>query len=98
MVTPARSQNGPSREAVAAAVIGALARVVSRSIEEIHPESRLDEDLGLDSLAMIHASIAIEEALHVAVPASDAPEGAVVTVGDLIAFVEGRIDPAVIPW
>jgi acyl carrier protein len=98
MVTPARSHNGLSREAVAAAVTGALSRVVSRPIEDIRPESQLDEDLGLDSLAMIHVSIAIEEALHVAVPVPNAREGTFVTVGDLITFVDSCIGAEVVRW
>ena len=82
-----------TRETVATVVRAVLARVLNRPIDEIRPESSLECDLGLDSLMLIHASIAIEEELRIAVPACEAPGGAITltTVADLIALVHGRI-------
>jgi acyl carrier protein len=85
------STTDQSLETVTAAVRSALARVLNRSIDEIRPESRLDDDLGIDSLMMIHASIAIEEELRLAVPIRAASDGLFATVADLIAFIHGGI-------
>ena len=79
-------------DTVTLAVRTALARVLKRGIDEIQPDSRLEHDLGLDSLMLIHATIAIEEEVRVAVPANTAPDGALVTVADLIRFVHRTID------
>lgn len=75
---------------VARAVRCALAKVLARPLEEIRPESALEADLGLDSMALIEVNIAIEEQLRVAVPAGETPELAVRTVDDLIGFVRER--------
>jgi acyl carrier protein len=91
MVTSTPPRRDLTREAVAAAVCGSIARVLNRPVDEIGPQAKLEDDLGLDSLAMIHASIVIEEALQTTVATVDAPEGEVVTVADLIEFVHGRI-------
>jgi acyl carrier protein len=91
MVTSMPPRGDLTREAVAAAVRGSIARALNRPVDEIGPQAKLEDDLGLDSLAMIHASIVIEESLQTAVATLDAPEGAVVTVADLIDFIHGRI-------
>jgi acyl carrier protein len=78
------------------AVCGALARVLNRSVDEIRPESRLDADLGLDSLGMIHARIVIEEQLRLAT-GIEPPEAPFMTVADLITFVHRRVVDAEAP-
>ncbi len=77
-------------ETVEPAVRTALARTLDRPPADILLEDDLENDLGLDSMAMIQVNIAIEEQLRVPVPAGEAPEFAVRTVNDLIAFVIER--------
>jgi acyl carrier protein len=84
-----------TRETVTMTVRAVLARVLARPIDEIQPESSLERDLGVDSLMLIHASIAIEEELRIAVGACEAPDAAFTTVAHLIAFVDRRIERGV---
>jgi acyl carrier protein len=85
------------REVVASAVRTALARTLRRPLDDIRPDSGLEDDLGLDSMALIEVNIAIEEQLRVPVPAGESPELAVRTVDDLIAFVLERAGQEVGP-
>ena len=80
-----------SAEDVALAVRTALARTLRRPLEDIRPEADLEDDLGLDSMALIEVNIAIEEQLRVPVPAGETPELAVRTVDELTAFVRERM-------
>lgn len=79
------------RETVEQAVRTALARTLNRPETDILPESELQADLEMDSLALIRTNIAIEEQLRVAVPAGESPESEIRTVGDLVDFVYGRL-------
>jgi acyl carrier protein len=90
--TPAARRLG--EEEVASAVRAALARTLRRPPAEIRMETLLEDDLGLDSMALIEVNIAIEEQLRVAIPAGESPETALRTVGDLVRFVRERVDGA----
>ena len=90
-MTPNDSATERARETVTLTVRAALARVLNRPIDEIRTDSSLERDLGVDSLTLIHAGIAIEEELPIAVGVCDAPDAALTTVADLIAFVHRRM-------
>jgi acyl carrier protein len=81
-----------TQEEINRIVHAALADVLERSVDEISPESDLVKDLGLDSLGMIRANIAIEEQLGVPILISESFEFALNTVSDLTAFVARRTD------
>ncbi len=73
----------------------ALAEHLKRKVSTIKPTQSLREDLGLDSLAMIELLFRIEEVFDLEVPDADLPK--LVTVGDVIRYVETRVKPAPVP-
>jgi acyl carrier protein len=81
----------PTRAEVEQAVIWAVTRAVRLPPEQIHLGSRLEEDLGLDSMALIHVNIGIEEQLGSALSICDAPEQPLETVQALVDFVERAV-------
>jgi acyl carrier protein len=81
---------GPAHEDVEMVVRMAIADTLERPVDEVLPESDLEKDLGLDSLGIIHASLGIEEQLHVPVLDLEAAEFTFKTVGDLTEFVANR--------
>ncbi len=65
-----------------------LADIFSAEEEEISPAVKFDEDLYADELDMTEVFMAVEEEFDVFV---DPEAGAkIVTVGDLIAYIEGH--------
>ena len=54
----------------------------------VRPESRLEEDLGLDSLAMLDLLLALEEACGVSIP--DEVAERITTVGEAVDAVVER--------
>jgi acyl carrier protein len=90
----AHQEETPTRAAVEQAVVSALARAVRLPPEQIFPGSRLEEDLGLDSMALIHVNIGIEEQLGIALSICDAPEQELKTVQALVDFVVRVLDQA----
>jgi acyl carrier protein len=82
----------PPESAVATQIRTALAQHLKREVSQIHPQDNLREDLGVDSLTMIELLFKIEEAFDLEIPDEDLSKFA--TVGDVIAYVEGRLDPA----
>src|SRR5262245_8058988 len=89
LAPPARPAR-PAREDVELVVRLAIADTLERPVDEILPESDLEKDLGLDSLAIIHASIGIEEQLHIPVIDLAAPEFTFNTVSDLTELIANR--------
>lgn len=73
-------------------ILTALAEYLKRKAETIAPEHALREDLGLDSMATIELLFRIEEVFDLQIPDEDLQK--LVTVGDVIAYVEGRLKPA----
>ncbi len=67
-------------EIVAGAIKMAPSRIVSTS--------RLREEFGLDSLAMIDLAVALEDRFGVRIPDEDAERFQ--TVGDMVAFLRNR--------
>lgn len=57
--------------------------------EKIVPGARLREDLGLDSLDGVDLIVALEKALNVRIPESDARQ--MRTVGDIHTFIDKAI-------
>ena len=80
-----------ARPAIETVVMAALARVVRLPAADLRLTSRLDE-LGLDSLGLIHASIAIERELGEGVAISRMPDSlqTVQDVVDLVTTASGR--------
>ena len=78
--------------AVATRIRTALAQHLKRDVGQIHLHDHLREDLGVDSLAMIELLFKIEEAFDLEIPDDDLSK--ITTVGDVITYVEGRLDPA----
>jgi acyl carrier protein len=56
-----QQSGAPSRATIEEAVISAVATTLRLPPEQILPTSRLEEDLGLDSMALIHVNIKVEE-------------------------------------
>ncbi len=74
-----------------AGVRAALGEVLHRRAEDIPLAADLEADLGVDSLAMIEISVALEERFGIRVPPSASPEDlAIRTVADVVRFVEER--------
>ena len=88
------NHHGPTQAQIEQAVTTALARTLRLAPEQILPGSRLYEDLGLDSMALIHVNVSVEEQLGAALYLAEAPEDDLCTVQDLIDFAAQRLSPA----
>lgn len=61
--------------------------------EQTNLESRLDEDLGLDSLEKIKTLMAIETKFNITIP--DENSERLLTIGDVVDYIDGAItEPA----
>jgi len=69
-------------------VLPALAEVSGRRVGEIAPSMHLVRDLELDSLKTLELLVSLEERLGVEISEVDA--AAMVTVGDVLAFVQQK--------
>jgi acyl carrier protein len=71
-----------------AAVREVLAETVDHPADQIAEGADLEVDLGVDSLAMIHIVVGLEERFGIAVPASASPEDLRIrTVAELARYV-----------
>lgn len=77
--------------AIAARILTALAEYLKRDAATITPSHAMRDDLGLDSMATIELLFRIEEAFDLQIPDEDLQR--LVTVGDVIAYVQERIAP-----
>jgi acyl carrier protein len=76
---------------LAAAIRAILAEKLRRPLEDITPASKLESDLGIDSMAMIDINIALEERFKFTMPDFAEPnEINLETVADLVALVAAR--------
>ncbi|MBN2231366.1 MAG: acyl carrier protein [Deltaproteobacteria bacterium] len=66
-----------------------LAVWLRRDVVEVQPEHALRDDLGLDSMAIIELLYSIEDAFGLQI--SDEDLAGLMTVGDVAAYVEGRL-------
>ena len=73
---------------IEARVTGLLASQRGIDPGVVRPESRLEEDLGLDSLAMLDLLLALEEACGVSIP--DEVAERITTVGEAVDAVVER--------
>jgi len=60
--------------------------------EQLVPEARLVEDLGLDSLDAVELAISVERKFDIEVPEEELTK--LKTVGDMVALVESRVQQA----
>ena len=73
-------------------IIQALADYLKRDAASIQSTHHLRDDLGLDSMAVIEMLYRIEEVFNLQIPDQDLV--GLTTVGQVIAYVEGRVAPA----
>ena len=69
-----------------------IARVDLEFAHEVLPTARLNEDLHLDSMAMIIVAVGLENAFRVKLEEEDA--GLILTVADLVTLVVQRVGEA----
>jgi acyl carrier protein len=84
-----------SESTIASQIRTALAQHLKRDVSKIHPQDRLREDLGLDSLAMIELLFKIEEHFDLEIPNEDLSR--VTTVADVTAYVEEKLGATAAP-
>lgn len=82
----------PTESSLAKQIRTALADYLKRPPETISPDHSLRDDLGLDSMATIELLFRIEEVFDLQIPDEDLQK--LVTVGDVITYVGGRLKPA----
>jgi len=73
-------------------VKGRLAEKFQKNVSEISSESRLVQDLGLDSLDTFELLFELENEFNIAIPTADAL--AFVRVQDVVAYVQNKTMPA----
>jgi acyl carrier protein len=77
---------------IAPQVCRIVAETQNVPVTDVRPELALEDDLGVDSLAMIRIAVATEEAFGCRASEVDQlGEGAIVTVQDLIDFVAAEV-------
>ena len=76
-------------------IIQALADYLKRDAASIQTIHHLRDDLGLDSMAVIEMLYRIEEVFNLQIPDQDLV--GLTTVGQVIAYVEGRVAPPKAP-
>ena len=69
-----------------------LASYLKRDLDRVRPNDSLRDDLGLDSMATIELLYRIEEAFDLQIPDEDLRQ--LVTVGNVVTYVERRLKPA----
>ena len=84
----------PTQAQIEQAVTTALSRTLQVPAEQIRPSSRLYEDLGLDSMGLIHVNVSIEEQLAGALYIAEAPEDDLRTVQDLVDLAARMLNPS----
>ena len=84
-----------SESTIASQIRNALAQHLKRDVSKIHPQDRLREDLGLDSLAMIELLFKIEEHFDLEIPNEDLSR--VTTVADVTVYVEEKLGATAAP-
>ena len=82
----------PPESEISARIRAALADYLKRDVRTIEARHALRDDLGVDSLATIELLFNIEEAFDLQIP--DQALRTLVTVGDVIAYVEARVAPS----
>jgi acyl carrier protein len=78
-----------TRKEIEERVRAVLAEQLARDVEEVTLQARFEEDLDADSLDLVEAVLALEEALGVDIPEEEM-EG-VDTVGQAVDLVAGKL-------
>jgi acyl carrier protein len=81
-----------------ARVLAEIRRIARTELEfdgDISPATRLDEDLSLDSLALIVVAVGLENAFRVKLREEDV--GTIATVADLVRLVALRVGESAAP-
>lgn len=81
-----------TRPSVSNRILTSLSEYLKRDPNTITPAYSLRDDLGLDSMATIELLFRIEEAFEIQIPDEDLHK--LITVGDVIAYVEKKVQPA----
>jgi acyl carrier protein len=68
-----------------------IKRIIIQQIgnEKILPDSKLKDDLGIDSLDAIEIIMYVEDEFGIEIPDEEAEH--MITVGDIVAYVEGEL-------
>ena len=82
----------PPESEISARIRAALADYLKRDVRTIEPSHALRDDLGVDSMATIELLFNIEDAFDLQIPDQDLRT--LVTVGDVIAYVEAKTAPS----
>lgn len=81
----------PSRSPIARQIYTALGEYLRRDPASLHPDDSLRDDLGLDSLMTIELLYELESAFDLQIPDEDFM--GLVTIGDVVAYIEKRTSP-----
>ena len=76
---------------IAERIVAALGAHLKRDAREIEPAHHLRNDLGLDSIAIVDLLYKVETTFDFQIPDRDVQ--GLATVGDVIRYVEARVDP-----
>lgn len=66
-----------------------LAEILSKDVDMIDLDTKLVDDLGVDSIDSVELIMAVEEVYDITVPEEDAM--AMKTVGDVVEYIEDHI-------
>lgn len=66
-----------------------LAEILSKDVDMIDMDTKLVDDLGVDSIDSVELIMAVEEVYDITVPEEDAM--AMKTVGDVVEYIEDYI-------
>lgn len=78
-----------TKSVIADRILTALAKELKRDVSTIAVNHSLREDLGLNSLDAIELMFRVEEEFDLSIPDADLQK--LVTVGDLITYIEGKL-------
>ena len=73
-------------------ILTALANELKRDVSTIGLNHSLRGDLGLNSLDAIELMFRVEEEFDLSIPDADLQK--LVTVGDLVTYIEGKLQPS----
>ncbi|HKW86544.1 MAG TPA: acyl carrier protein [Nitrospiraceae bacterium] len=80
------------KSVIADRILAALAKELKREVSTIGLNHSLRGDLGLNSLDAIELMFRVEEEFDLSIPDADLQK--LVTVGDLVTYIEGRLQPS----
>lgn len=81
-----------AKAVIADKILAALAKELKRDVNTIGLNHSLRGDLGLNSLDAIELMFRVEEEFDLSIPDADLQK--LVTVGDLVTYIEGRLQPS----